>query len=87
MSIFGVHYMALKIFKWKLNNLTKARFEKKKWHLTFEAKKALELTIVGFQNSKPDTNCLWNTAFAMLNINVHFLKILLYREIIFKSIK
>ena len=85
MSIFGVHYMALKIFKWKLN---KARFEKKNDILLLKRKKlALELTIVGFQNSKPDTNCLWNTAFAMLNINVHFLKILLCREIIFKSIK
>ena len=55
--------MALKIFKWKLNNLTKARFEKKNYILLLKRKKlALELTIVG-------------------------LKILLYREIIFKSIK
>ena len=81
--------MALKIFNLKLNNVSKTRFEKKKNDILLLKRKklALELTIVGFQNSKPDTNCLWNTAFAMLNINVHFLKILLYREIIFKSIK
>ena len=55
-GLICTHYLAYKIFKWKLDNLSDTRLRKNR-QVTFQATKlALELKIVWFPNFKRETN-------------------------------
>ena len=88
-GLTGVHYWALKTFKLISNNLSDTRFEKKRTSNFSSDKLALELRIVWFPNFKRETNLSWRMKTELRGglqcwICVHFLKLLLKRDICYE---